>query len=74
MWVCHRGGFTAARKLHSTADEPATPMTNGPSPRTRVELLSTGETLDVDDDDLEKVIFFLAMLKINRLVVQILNL
>lgn len=55
FWICHRGGFTEASRLHPSSDEPSSPLTNGPSPRTRV-MLSTGETLDVDDDDLEKVL------------------
>lgn len=44
MWLAHRGGFTAVVREG-----------DGDAGRAKVRVLHTGETLMVDEDDLEKV-------------------
>lgn len=44
MWLAHRGGFTAV--VREGDADPG---------RAKVRVLQTGETLVVDEDDLEKV-------------------
>lgn len=49
IWLLHRGGFTPATKCG-----PADPDTG----KLRIRLTTSGEELLVDEEDVEKVLFF----------------
>lgn len=46
VWLVHRGGFAAARKDPTAKQEPG---------KLAIRLEQTGEVLGVDEDDVEKV-------------------
>ncbi|XP_025836793.1 unconventional myosin-XVIIIa isoform X2 [Agrilus planipennis] len=46
VWLVHRGGFTCAKKITTTAE--------GDIGKLRIQIDQTGEILEVDEDDLEK--------------------
>lgn len=50
LWLMHRGGFAVVRKEDRQEQEPG---------KFRVRLEATGDILTVDEDDIEKVRFFL---------------
>jgi len=54
VWLVHRGGFAAARVLHAGMPG-AEGVENLPEGKCRVKLEHGGETLDVDEEDVEKV-------------------
>ncbi|XP_018321615.1 unconventional myosin-XVIIIa isoform X4 [Agrilus planipennis] len=47
VWLVHRGGFTCAKKITTTAE--------GDIGKLRIQIDQTGEILEVDEDDLEKL-------------------
>lgn len=53
VWLVHRGGFAAARK-----DSSIVPDTG----KIRIRLEHTGDILDVDEDDIEKVCIYFSFL------------
>lgn len=48
VWLMHRGGFAAARKDNGQPSEPG---------KIRIRLEATGDILNVDEDDIEMVIY-----------------
>jgi len=54
VWLVHRGGFAAARVLRAGMPG-ADDVDNLPEGKCRVKLEHGGETLDVDEEDVEKV-------------------
>ena len=54
VWLVHRGGFAAARVLHAGMPG-AEGVENLPEGKCRVKVEHGGETLDVDEEDVEQV-------------------
>ena len=58
VWLVHKDGFSAARLLRTPAAGPGSSAAemDPPAPgRVRIRLQDTGETIEVDEDDIEKV-------------------
>lgn len=58
LWLMHRGGFTAVRKLDEQEQEPG---------KLKVRLEATGEILTVDEDDIEKVLIKIICIQVHMI-------